>query len=644
MSLMKLSPETVRLRRVAKAHALGEFSLIEYRRARREVIENFDPGQVSDDDTQPRSQILPEPPAPPAPEKPRRMRWWMAALLAAVALLGAAQLMAGTDSSLAGVFIPPVADRDPNPATSPRLPVTGVRLDRVDDRLTLDADELQAVADARLEEIRARNQPGQHGFTPGELAEVGRLLNAMGAHAPDVSLSGEDARDLSALLREQKKRRGISIVELEEVASAVQQRAREAGYFLAVAYLPSQEVRDGRVTIALLPGVIGEVLVDGASERLAARFGDLIDRPITRREINTRLYTLNQAPGFTAQTSFEPGGEPGETRLRLEVLERTGLKAGVAVDNYGDEHTGKQRLVLAGDLINPSGRGDVLSLGLTAALDPSNQVLGLGEYVLPIGARRQVRGRIAKNDFSSGEIDGQGWLFDAVMKTHLYRDRRSGLSYEVGLGRHVLDWQTPTGDIEQRANVLSLALDGRRVWDEVRIATDFRVYAGIGSVAGDRFLGQDDGFWDLGFDLFAWHPFDLPGLPGRQKVSVLLKGQFSGTQLPSTRRLALGGVAGARGFERDTFLADQGAVLRLDLRTPLGVGELALFGDLAYGQDQNDLTPGWAHLADLGVSWDVRIGAHLMSSLSWAVPVTAKGNGGLEDDGARLFWSIRYAQ
>ena len=41
MSLMKLAPETVRLRRVAKAHAMGEFSMAEYRQARREVIDNL---------------------------------------------------------------------------------------------------------------------------------------------------------------------------------------------------------------------------------------------------------------------------------------------------------------------------------------------------------------------------------------------------------------------------------------------------------------------------------------------------------------------------------------------------------------------------------------------------------------------------
>ena len=54
MTLMKLSPETVRLRRVSKAHALGEFSMAEYRQARREVIDNFEPHRPDEDDTQPR--------------------------------------------------------------------------------------------------------------------------------------------------------------------------------------------------------------------------------------------------------------------------------------------------------------------------------------------------------------------------------------------------------------------------------------------------------------------------------------------------------------------------------------------------------------------------------------------------------------
>lgn len=648
MSLMKLAPETVRLRRVAKAHALGEFSMAEYRRARREVIDSFQPHRPDEDDTQPRAQVVGHNRMQGAVQTGRqrsgRRSPWLVWLVALVAVIAAARLFAAEP-----LTIPPVAERDPNPATSPRLAVAsvGLAVGVALEGLTVTAAELQAVIDGKVDEIRQRSQPGAHGFTQPELAEIGRLLNALGANEPGRTLSAADAADLSMLLADQKLRRGLSIVELEEVAAAVQSRLRDAGYFLAVAYLPAQELLEGRVSIGFQPGVLGEVRVAGAPGRLGHRFDDLLGKPVTRREINTRLYALNQAPGFSARASFEPGDGVGETRLNLDVLEQRALQGSLMLDNHGDDHTGRQRLLAGADLINPAGRGDVLSVGLVAAIDPDNELLGFAEYATPIGSRRLLSTRIARNDFSTGgadDIEGDGWLVDAMLESQLYRDRLTGLSWELGIGRHDLSWRTSAGDVDQTATLLSSALNVRRVWDDSEIAADLRLYADIGRVSGDTFAGQDDGFWDMGFELFGWHPFDLGLLPGRQKAAIELRGQLASTQLPSTRRLALGGAAAARGFQRDIHLADQAVLIRAELRTPLALGELALFADAAYGRIENELTPGWAHLADLGVAWEVRVGEHFRSSISWATPITAKGEGGLSDEGDTLFWSLRYAR
>jgi len=645
VSLMKLSPETVRLRRVAKAHALGEFSMAEYRQARREVIDNFEPHQPDEDDTQPRLEVTPQNGGAVDVEL-RSVRAgpsrWLVLLLALVAVVAATRLFAAE-----GVWIPTAAERDPNPATSPRLPIVSVTLADVSalGELSLTEPELQAVIDGKLDEIRRRNQPGNHGFTAAELSEIGRFLNALGVHQAGSELTAEDAADLSALLADQKSRRGISIVELEEVAAAVQAHIREAGYFLAIAYVPAQTVQDGHVDIGFLPGVLGDVQVAGAPEKLSRRFDDLIGRPVTRREINTRLYALNQAPGFSARASFEPGTDVGETRLNLDVLEQRALHGSVMMDNYGDDYTGRHRLVINGDLINPAGRGDVLSFNLTTAIDPDNQLLGYLEYTTPVGSRRQLRGRLARNTFSTGgtdAVDGDGWLFDAVLESYLYRDRLTGLSWELGVGRHDLSWETIERSVDQSVTLVSGALNARRVWDGSKIATDLRLYADAGRIDGDTFAGQDRGFWDVGIGLSGWHPFDVGFLPGRQKAFIELTGQLANTQLPSTRRLALGGAAAARGFERDIYLADQALLLRGELRTPLALGELALFADAAYGRVRNELTPGWAYLADLGIAWEVRFGAHFLSSVSWATPITAKGEGGLSDEGDMLFWSLRY--
>lgn len=97
MSLLKLSPESDRLRRLAKANAAGELATDEYRRLRSEVIDSFrsevDPGDC--EVTQRRAQADVEAPtaaAPPPPDKrPRDRRPWRwlfgAFLLTASALL-----------------------------------------------------------------------------------------------------------------------------------------------------------------------------------------------------------------------------------------------------------------------------------------------------------------------------------------------------------------------------------------------------------------------------------------------------------------------------------------------------------------------------------------------------------------------------
>jgi len=64
MTLLRLSPDGERLRRIAKAHAAGELSTPDYRRIRSDVIESFaqaGAADVSGDDTQQRWLERPAP-------------------------------------------------------------------------------------------------------------------------------------------------------------------------------------------------------------------------------------------------------------------------------------------------------------------------------------------------------------------------------------------------------------------------------------------------------------------------------------------------------------------------------------------------------------------------------------------------------
>ena len=298
MSLMKLSPESVRLRRIAKAFAAGEFSQQEYRSARREVIVNFVAVPVGDDDTQPRETVTQtQPERRSEPDAPRR-RLWLLTLLALGALVAASGVFA------ASPHIEPVRDRDPNPATSPRLEVTEVVLANFQPLPGISQEQVNNRISATLQELRQRQQPGEHGFSDNELNEVARLLSALGVHQADADLGRSHWQDVQALVAQQKTRRGVSIAELEEVAAQVQSLYRQAGYFLAAAYLPAQSPADGTVSIEVLPGVLGDVVVAGEGGKVSERFKDLIGQPLSSQVITTRLYALNQSPRASGSGQF----------------------------------------------------------------------------------------------------------------------------------------------------------------------------------------------------------------------------------------------------------------------------------------------------------------------------------------------------
>ncbi|HEX7036541.1 MAG TPA: ShlB/FhaC/HecB family hemolysin secretion/activation protein [Pseudomonadales bacterium] len=657
MTLMKLAPESVRLRRIARAHAAGEMSEAQYRAIRREVIDSFPATAPPDDDTRRRDAdevtlrgayaTGEGEDAGGALDSGARRWFWFAALglLLAAAAAAVPEALAGDGGA---TQIPPVRERVPDPTSSPRVAVERVHVTWAGDPEQLPdglLETLQQRADAALADIRARNTPGSHGFTDSELQEIGRFLEVLGVHRNGGTLDAADARDLGALIREQKQRRGVSVAELEEVAAAVEQSARAEGWFLAAAYLPAQPVRDGAARIEVLPGVLGDVVVEGGDARsVTSAFAPLLGRPVTLTEVSSRLQALNALPGVTAQASFVPGAQVGESRLRLNLLEQRAWVASVSLDDHGDDATGEQRLGVTAAWLNPRALGDRLSVGAITTADPSNQTYGYVDYDTPLGADYRLSVRLGNNDFRYDgpiELDGEGWFVDVAARRSLSYSRERGLTLVAEASRQSLEWYD---GIDQTVTLFGIGLAGHRVLERARIAADGAISLSAGHISGDRFAGQEDDFWLLEMDHEAWTPMHLPGLDGEQKLLLRLAGQWSDSLLPATRRFALGGPYRARGFDRGTFLGDRGVLLGLEVRQPIRLGELVLFTDLAYGDGRADDAHTWARLSDAGLGWHAELVPGLSSRLSWAVPLSTRGTGGIDDDGSRIYWSLRYAR
>lgn len=680
MGLLKLSADCVRLRRVAKAYGAGECSAAEYRQVRARIIDDFQ-RQPQSDETQRRfleeqtqrledsterlvelaqsqrfgAESLAGSASEPLPRRLFSERWVFALLLVILVLLTLRAAPGFAAESEPLPRIPAVAERDPNPATSQRLPVSTVALKGLATRAGepryagLDPAAVKEQIDTAVARIRERHQLASHGFSDPELQEVGRLLSAFGAHEAGASLSASESQALVDLIATQKQRRGLSVAELEEVATAVQAYVRGRGYFLASVFVPSQEVVDGVVELSLLPGTLGDVTISGSDSRLLhAELDDLEGDVLTRSKLETRLFRISQLPGIRTQAALKPGSVVGATDLTIDVLEQRRFAGIVQLDNHGLEDTGELRLGTRLEWRNPWRGGDRLEVGVRTSMDPTSQQQYWGRYEMPFRRtpyRMELFVGNNRYDFDSiqginADLDGDSRLVELGMRRTYWQTRQSSGHARLKLGWHDLTWREFEN---QRLWFTNLAATGHKVWDQSQIALNGGVEIEYGFISGGEAPGQDSSFFRLSSNGLVWTPIDLPRVPGTQKIALRWQVQYSNSELPATRALGFGGPHLNRGFERTEFLADRGLVLGAELRFPLPLGELVTFVDAAYGNGENDRDQPWAQLTSLGVGWDADWGPGFTSRLSLGIPVAGDGSPGISSPGAQLYWKLQYA-
>lgn len=655
MSLLRLHPEVVRLRRLARACAAGEVSDSEYRLARREVIRGFsrlDSGAVpspSTDDTQTRDATerravspdfsqttLKAVTMPDASKTPtaRPALFWLAVLL--LVMLGAAITQADD-------YLPPVAERDPNPETSARLSVEQLRLAPdvvLEDAL---AEQIRTYLDEQLQLARAEQQLLRSGFTQSELSEVARYLASIGIHDENRALSGQDLADLQSLVAGQKTRRGISVVRLEQIAAGLEELVRAAGLPLAVAYLPSQSVRDGVVTVAVLPGVLADVVVDGspAARTVVERaFRDELGKVVTD-DVGNRLFQLSGLAGLRAQGSFAPGDVVGESVLTVRVLDEGPWRARVVLDNDGDERLGEQRLAVAGSWLSPSGRGDRLDIAAMHWLNPSDAYGLSAAYQLPVGDIDDVlRLSVARSDFAassqSARFDGDVLKLEARLARTVERSRQRSTQASVAIGRHDLSLADA---IDQQATFLRARLDDDRVFDASRWVVKLDASALLGQLSGEL-PGQDSLLWLADVGAFAWRP--LPLLGDGVKLSARVQGQWADSQLPESLRLSLGGSHAVRGFDYSISAADRGLMANVALHKRVAEQELRVFADSAYGEALDMGSAADIFVTSVGVGWRSTLLDRLGADLTISRPLSSKLPLGGSDDSVRVYWRLSY--
>jgi hemolysin activation/secretion protein len=389
----------------------------------------------------------------------------------------------------------------------------------------------------------------------------------------------------------------LTLPALRALAAEISNHYRSHGYFLAQATVPAQDIKDGAVTIVVIEGQYGKVVLrngshlsDGLAHRLlhGLNSGDAI----TIAPLESRMLMLSDLPGVHVNSTLAPGASIGASDLIVDITPGRRLSGSIDADNSGSRYTGANRLGGTLNINNPFGAGDVVTLRALTSFDGLNY--GRAAYQLQLG---KVEVGVAYtaldydlgHEFGSLDAHGTAQIASVFGRYPLLRSRTTNLYAQVGVDaktfRDRIDITTPRTITNKKddAAMLSLVGDRRDSFGGGGISTFSLTWTagslglqGLEASITDAATARSDGHYDkLGVTAMR-----LQSLTQSVSLYAALQGQVSSQNLDVSQKMGLGGANAVRAYPEGEAYADQGYVLNVEARWSLPAFPQQLPGQL----------------------------------------------------------------
>lgn len=238
------------------------------------------------------------------------------------------------------------------------------------------------------------------------------LADTSGLFVGAVNVEGgrEVPRDVFAPIIEPFLGKQADAAELQKLARAVANAARERGYLFATAMVPEQTVESGTVTVRFDAGAIDRVQINGSNNNKLRRILNRIVGSGVRKEVFERqLLLAGDIPGIVI-LSTRYARDADKATLFVDVREDR-LSGSVGLDNYGAQELGPARARLRLDLTGLLDDGDQLTTQMVMTpLQPKELAYGSVRYqiTLPSGATQiGVAGAVGKTKPGGASLAGR---------------------------------------------------------------------------------------------------------------------------------------------------------------------------------------------------------------------------------------------
>ncbi|HEY9687746.1 MAG TPA: ShlB/FhaC/HecB family hemolysin secretion/activation protein [Coleofasciculaceae cyanobacterium] len=361
--------------------------------------------------------------------------------------------------------------------------------------------------------------------------------------------------------------RNQTLTRLNTLVETLNRNYREKGYLTTQAYIPPQDIVDGRLNIRVQEGRIGRIGIEGnrfyrtgiITRALAQDAGDMLNI----RELENDLNRSNRlAPGYKLRAKLVAGALPGETDVNIQVAERQPFQISPSYDNQGRPFIGMYRQGMEFRNDSLTGRADRL---YARWLGASGTQIAMGSYSIPLNKHGTELG--ANFSFSRVNVDlgvknppeiiGKAYAYGLSLSQPLDRERHWTL--DAGANWRSIDTYFEgdhTQGTEIRSLTTGLSYNHSDRWG--------RTYNRLQSTLGVGVMNADSKFWKL--ENYFNRVFVLPK---RNLIILKAYGQITPDALPAAEQFQIGGASSVRGYTEGLLIGDRGVNLGIEHQFPI---------------------------------------------------------------------------
>lgn len=409
----------------------------------------------------------------------------------------------------------------------------------------------------------------------------------------------------------------INSGDLENARLALTQHYIRNGYINSGALLEDQPVENGVITFRIVEGKLAEIVPTGlrrlrerfVERRIARGAGD----PLNVNRLQETLLILKDNPNIKKlNAELRPGIQRGESRLDLQIEERSPWRLGVQARNDRPPSVGAEVLEVLAAHQNLTGHSDRLDLRYGLLQRSSESVKGSGTdnlgaaYRIPIHpsetALELIYNRIdyavIEEPFDELNIDSHSDTYSIGISQPLFKNSQNELSVSLLADRR----HSETFLLGEPFSFSAGSVGGQTTVSALRFVQQFvhRTQAQVLALRStfnwglDLLDSTDDGT-DRDGKFLSWiGQAQYVRRLGDTACQIMFSTGLQWTEDPllSLEQFSLGGAHSIRGYRENELVRDMGFVSAIELRLPLlftrtGAPWLQLAPFIDYGRGWN---------------------------------------------------------